>query len=214
MSVRGVVFDYGGVLARWPELSDFEPVAGEIGFTWNMYQAGFAKYRRSYDASELSCEDMYRNILNDNSLFATDEDILRLCRADDESWAHPIPETLLWMKELKAAGMKIGILTNMAANYYRDWFLRCFAEHVAVADAIVVSGVEGKTKPSPAIYHLMEERLGLVSDEIVFMDDMLKNVEAAEALGWLAFGFTDVPSARTTLDELIKTNRTAGMDWR
>lgn len=209
MSVRGVVFDYGGVLARWPVISDFEPTAGEIGFTWEMYKTGFAKYRRAYDASELSCAEMYRSILADNGLAATDGAVRRLCRADDASWAHPIPETLAWMRELKGSGLKIGILTNMAADYYRDLFLRCFAEYVSLADALVVSGIEGVTKPDLAIYRLMERRLGLAPDELVFMDDMAGNVAAAQSLGWNAFRFTTCDAARAELEHIL---RQGGLD--
>ena len=36
MSIRAVVFDYGGVLARSPVPDDFRPVADEIGLTWEM----------------------------------------------------------------------------------------------------------------------------------------------------------------------------------
>jgi epoxide hydrolase-like predicted phosphatase len=200
---RAIVFDYGGVLARWPEPSDFSPVAEEIGLTWQMYREGFAKYRRAYDGGEISCREMYARILADNALAAADSALVRLVRADDESWTHPVPETLAWMKELKAAGFRIGILTNMAASYFRDWFSRFFAEHVALADALVVSGVEGITKPDPAIYRLMERRLGLTPQELVFMDDMPGNVAAARSLGWSAFRFTTCDAARIELERIL-----------
>ena len=204
MSVRGIVFDYGGVLARWPVPSDFSPIADEIGLTWEMYREGFAKYRRAYDGGEVSCHDMYARIVADNSLSAGAEQLVRLVRADDESWAHPVPETLAWMKELKAAGFRIGILTNMAASYFRDWFSRFFAEHIALADALVVSGVEGITKPDPAIYRLMERRLGLAPRELVFMDDMPGNVAAAQSLDWTAFRFTTCDAARAELELILR----------
>lgn len=111
MSVRGIVFDYGGVLARSPVLADFLPVADEIGLTWGIYRDGFAKYRLAYDSDLMSCSKMYRQIVAESGLSMMDEQCERLCRADDESWLHPIPETLAWMKELNATGCRIGILT-------------------------------------------------------------------------------------------------------
>lgn len=200
---RAIVFDYGGVLARWPEPSDFSPIAEEIGLTWEMYRNGFAKYRRAYDGGEISCRDMYAKIMADNSLSADEEQLVCLVHADDESWTHPNPDVLVWMRELKASGFKIGILTNMAASYFRDWFSRFFAEHVALADALVVSGVEGMTKPEPAIYRLMERRLGLTPKELVFMDDMPGNVAAARSLGWSAFRFTTCDAARSELERIL-----------
>lgn len=214
MNVRGVVFDYGGVLARWPVPSDFWPVAKEIGLTWKMYQEGFAKYRRAYDGGEISCREMYAKILADNSIVANEEQLIRLVRADDESWTHPIPETLVWMKELKLSGFRIGILTNMEAGYFKNWFLRFFAEPVALADALVVSGIEGVTKPDPAIYRLMEQRLGLAPQELVFMDDMPGNVVAAKALGWSAFRFTSCEAARVELERIVSDHAPSQMDFR
>ena len=199
MSVRGVVFDYGGVLARWPEPSDFSPIAEEIGLTWEMYRNGFAKYRRAYDGGEISCRDMYARIVADNVLSADEEQLVRLVRADDESWTHPNTDMLAWMRELKASDFKIGILTNMEADYFRNWFSRFFTEHVAIADALAVSGIEGVTKPDAAIYHLMESRLGLAPQELVFMDDVPGNVAAAQSLGWNAFQFTVCDAARAKL---------------
>ena len=212
MSVRGIVFDYGGVLARWPEPADFSPIAEEIGLTWEMYRSGFAKYRRAYDGGEISCRDMYAKMMADNSLSADEEQLVCLVRADDESWTHPNPDVLVWMRELKASGFKIGILTNMAASYFRDWFSRFFAEHVALADALVVSGVEGMTKPEPAIYRLMERRLGLTPKELVFMDDMPGNVAAAQSLGWNAFRFTTCDAARAELERILRQGGVDGQD--
>lgn len=212
MNVRGVVFDYGGVLARWPEPSDFSPVAEEVGFTWEIYREGFAKYRRAYDGGEISCHDMYARIIADSSLSANEEQLARLVRADDESWAHPIPETLEWMRELKASGFRIGILTNMEADYFRNWFSRFFAEHVSLADALVVSGIEGVTKPEAAIYRLMERRLGLAPQELVFMDDMPGNVAAAQSLGWNAFRFTTCDAARAELERILRQGGLDGQD--
>ena len=212
MSVRGIVFDYGGVLARWPEPSDFSPIAQEIGLTWQMYREGFAKYRRAYDGSEISCRDMYAKILADNSLSADEEQLARLVRADDESWTHPNLEVLAWMRELKASALKVGILTNMEADYFRNWFSRFFAEHVAIADALVVSGIEGVTKPDATIYRLMEKRLGLAPQELVFMDDMPGNVAAAQSLGWNAFRFTECNAARAELDRILQQGGTDGQD--
>ena len=212
MNVRGVIFDYGGVLARWPAPSDFSSVAGEIGLTWEMYRKGFAKYRRAYDGGEISCRGMYERILADNSLAAKEEQLVRLVRADDESWTHPIPETLAWMKELKSSGFRIGILTNMEADYFRKWFSRFFAEHVALADAFVVSGIEGVTKPDPAIYRLMERRIGLAPQELVFMDDMPGNVATAQSLGWNAFRYTACDAARVELERILRQGGIDGQD--
>ena len=197
--IRAVVFDYGGVLARSPVLDDFQPVADEIGLTWEMYREGFVQYRLAYDSDLVTCADMYRRIVAKNGLAMTDDQCERLCRADDESWLHPIPETLAWMKELKSEGYRIGILTNMATKFFDRCVSRVFAEHIALADALVVSGKAGVSKPDARIYKLMEDQIGASPEEILFFDDNTLNIEGAKSCGWNAHVFTSVGNARDVL---------------
>ena len=199
MSIRAVVFDYGGVLARSPMLDDFRPVADEIGLTWEMYREGFAQYRLAYDSDLLTCADMYRKIAANNRLSMTDDQCGRICRADDESWLHPIPETLAWMKALKADGYRIGILTNMATKFFDRCVSRVFAEHIALADALVVSGKAGVSKPDARIYRIMEDRIGVSPEQILFFDDNPCNVEEAKLCGWKAAIFKSVEDAKGIL---------------
>ena len=199
MSIRGVVFDYGGVLARSPVLDDFQPVADEIGLTWKIYRDGVSKYRLDYDSDLITCEGMYRKIAEGHGLAMSGEQCKRLCRADDESWLHPIPETLAWMRELKSQGYRIGILTNMATRFFDRCVRHVFAEHIALADALVVSGKAGVSKPDARIYALMESRMALQPGEILFFDDNDVNVEGARSCGWQAAVFTSTKDAKGML---------------
>jgi len=201
VSIRAVVFDYGGVLARPPMPADFLPLAEEIGFTWEMYRDGFAKYRLAYDSDLMSCGDMYRRIVADYGLVVTAAQIESLCRADDESWLHPIPETFSWMKVLKSEGFRVGILTNMATSFFDGFVSKVFEEHIALSDALVVSGKEGVSKPDRRIYRIMERRIGVLADEILFFDDNIRNVEGARNAGWRASVFTSVVEAKLMLQE-------------
>ena len=49
-------------------------------------------------------------------------------------------------------------------------------------DEIVVSGREGVTKPDARIYQLLFERSGRAPGELVFVDDVARNIAAAERL--------------------------------
>lgn len=205
MSIRAIVLDYGGVLARSPVPDDFRPVADEIGLTWEMYREGFAQYRLAYDSDQLTCADMYRKIAANNGLAMTDDQCERLCRADDESWLHPIPETLAWMKELKSSGCRIGILTNMATKFFDRFVSRVFAEHIALADALVVSGKAGVSKPDARIYRMLEGQIGVSPEQILFFDDNPLNVQGAKSCGWNAAIFTSIAGAGATFATFSQT---------
>ncbi|MEM8624734.1 MAG: HAD-IA family hydrolase [Pseudomonadota bacterium] len=63
----------------------------------------------------------------------------------------------------------------------------------------IVSGVEKVSKPDPRIFHLLCERAGVLAEECVFIDDRLKNVEGAEAVGMDAIHFTKAAAREDAL---------------
>ena len=71
-------------------------------------------------------------------------------------------------------------------------FLRRFRD-------IVVSGDERVLKPDAAIYRLLLQRNGLTAADSVFIDDSLKNVVGAEAVGMKGIHFTGPEALRAEL---------------
>ena len=65
---------------------------------------------------------------------------------------------------------------------------------------VVASGEVKLMKPEPAIFRLACERFGYAPDELLFVDDGLRNVEAARAEGWDAHHFTDPAALRPALE--------------
>jgi 2-haloacid dehalogenase len=58
------------------------------------------------------------------------------------------------------------------------------------------------TKPDPAIFRLLLLRFGLTASRCVFIDDTLKNVEAARLLGFHAIRFSNAPQLGRDLARL------------
>lgn len=199
--IRGIVFDFGGVISA-PALSDFfAQVTALAGWTQEQVLAGWTRHRAGLDADRIPVAELYRRIAADLKTPLSDLQIRELGRLDYEAWSPPNPETFRWAQELKAAGLRIGILTNMPTEFI-PWFDRCAAPFRALADAEVISGAEGIVKPDPAIYALMAARMDLAPEELFFLDDSPRNVEAAIACGWQAHQFTDVVRARAALEAL------------
>ena len=57
------------------------------------------------------------------------------------------------------------------------------AKVMAMFDVIVESSVEGVRKPQPRIYEIACERLGVVPEKAVFLDDLGINLKPARAMG-------------------------------
>ena len=91
-------------------------------------------------------------------------------------------------------------LTNWSAETYpvaydRFDFLKWF-------DGIVVSGHEGVIKPDPAIFELLKTRYDVVPGQSVFIDDNIRNVEAAKALGFHSIHFQSPTQLARELEAL------------
>ena len=77
----------------------------------------------------------------------------------------------------RAAGVRTALLSNSWGNDYdrSDWH--------EMFDAVVISGEVGMRKPEPEIFELALQRIGLPAAECVFIDDIARNIVAAEQVG-------------------------------
>jgi putative hydrolase of the HAD superfamily len=93
--------------------------------------------------------------------------------------------TVELMTDAKAAGLRVGALTNdMAAFHGPEWLAR--QEHLKLFDVIVDASLTGVMKPDPAAFRGGIEALGLPAEQIVFLDDMPWNVDGARQAGMAA----------------------------
>jgi 2-haloacid dehalogenase len=125
----------------------------------------------------------------------------------DEMLGEPIEGTVQIARELKASGLRLLALTNWSAETFprarhRLTFLDIF-------DGVLVSGTVGMKKPDPAIYQLLVERHVVDPGQAVFIDDAIKNVEAAAQLGFDAIQFRSPDQLR---EELVQRGLLAPVD--
>ena len=203
MKISAVVFDFGGVMTTSTMPRRVVALAEEKGIDWNVFARGFDAHRLDYDSGRITLEEMYERIWRDAGVEVSVETNAAFMTADDESWRCRNEKTLEWMKSLKARGFKIGILTNMAPKFARVHFRPDFADFIALADAMVISGDEGLVKPQREIYDLLRERIGLPAEELCFIDDVEKNVNGARTAGWNAIRFVMNEQAAADFEKMI-----------
>lgn len=199
-AIRGIVFDFGGVISLPMDPTFLPRVQALTGWLPERTLEGWRRHRSGMDADTLSAQALYRRMAEDFGTQLTEETLNTLAKLDFDAWARPNPETFAWAQELKRQGFRIGILTNMPTAFL-PWFDRCAAGFRALADAEVVSGAEHIVKPNPAIYDLMVRRIGLPPEALLFLDDTQANVDAARACGWHAHRFVSVAGAQQALRE-------------
>jgi len=109
----------------------------------------------------------------------------------DERWVEtiggPIEENVALMRRLKAAGRPVYALSNFATVKFA--IARRMYDFLSEFDDAVISGHVGAVKPDRRIFEILFERVGRRPEELVFVDDQIKNIEAARALGMPAIHF-------------------------
>ena len=198
MSIKAVVFDYGGVIC-FPPSQESEAVLERLtGLTpetlWDLHR----KFRGEWDRGVLSGMEYYRNILSGAGVFLDDDSLAKITQADLNGWKRINPDTAQLMVDVKAAGLKLGILSNMPNDFY-SWakdHLQVFSE-VQIA---VISCVHGIIKPEAGIFKILQEKVDCEYEEIVFFDDAADNVAAARELGIKSFIWDGPEAARKIIN--------------
>jgi len=191
MNVKIVVFDYGGVICFMPspemrsELVRLSGLSAEV--LWELDR----KYRGEWDRGTYDGVGHYRFMLAKAGVSLNDESLARLARADIESWSHINPDTVKLMRDIKTAGLRVGILSNIPRDFPRS-SMPVFAE----ADIAVYSCDLLIIKPETGIYEKLREKAGCLYEEIVFFDDKVDNVNKARELGIQAFLWEGPEQAR------------------
>ena len=93
----------------------------------------------------------------------------------------PNDDMLALIRDLRAAGLRTGLLTNNARELRALWW--DLLPYDELFDDIVDSSDVGLRKPNPAIYRLALDRLGATAHRTAFLDDIASNVDGAERVG-------------------------------
>lgn len=95
---------------------------------------------------------------------------------------------------------RTGILSNSGPGARERERVHGFEE---ITDDIVYSHEVGLAKPDPAAYELTTRRLGVAAHEVLFLDDVEVNVEAARRAGWHAVLHVDTTTSIAEMERII-----------
>ncbi len=187
--VYGVVFDFGGVISVSPKDGDW-PVYSyceKFGVDRAAVDQGWKRYRDLWDGGFISFAELYGRTFADAGVPINEEILDVLWDLDAVGWIRTLrTDTLELMRRLKASGKKLGILSNMAPDFYERLFVPRCAAYRALLDAEVISGLHRLYKPGEPIYRLTEREMELPPGRLLFLDDTEVNVIAARDCGWHA----------------------------
>jgi putative hydrolase of the HAD superfamily len=200
MGVRAVVFDYGGVICFFPHPGNVAELEALTGLSAETLRELNGNYRGEWDRGECDGVNYYRRMLSAKGVFPDDKTLLRIVETDMDGWKRINEETVCLMRDIKAAGCRLGILSNMPLD-----FLVWARENIAVfseTDIAVFSCELNLIKPDPAIYEALRGKTGCAYQEIVFFDDLSDNVAKARELGISGIFWDGPQEARKILKNL------------
>ncbi len=93
------------------------------------------------------------------------------------------------MRELKASGYRMALLTNNVREWEPLW--RPMLPVDEIFEFVVDSGFVGVRKPEGRIYEMVIDRLGLPAEACLFVDDVEVNISGAERAGMRGVHFRD-----------------------
>lgn len=208
MTIKAVVFDFGGVLTRFSpftalgELGSAAGVAPEV-----VLEALLGPYHEDTDhpfhrmeRGEISAVAWFADAATALAELGIELDIQQLADTFRSLGVHDV--VVERVRSLRADGYKTGIITNNIREAGASW--RDLLDLEALFDVVVDSSEVGMRKPNPAIYRHALGLLGVEADEAVFLDDAPGNVAGARAVGMHAILVeADPMPALAELDALV-----------
>lgn len=188
-SFQGFIFDFGGVLVHHQTAEDQARLAQAAGIPQPMFKELYWAHRVDYDKGLVTALQYWTGVAQSVGATLTANAIEELTELDVASWMQFDSVMWDWVAELRAAGKRVAMLSNMPWDLGQA--LRTRTNRLDSFDHVTLSYEVRSAKPeAPAFEHCLEV-LGIPPDQILFLDDNIANVQGAELLGIRSIQFTN-----------------------
>ena len=200
-TIEAVVFDYGGVLCHPPAAPQIDRLAKPFGLPRDKFWRMYGRLRGPYDRGMIDARQYWGNMAQCAGVLLGEAQFAELQAIDLDMWSGYDNSMLALAAQLREAGVKTGILSNMLADMLKK--LRAEVDWLPLFDVHVYSCDLGLVKPDEAIYDRLIQELGIDPSRTLFVDDIAANVEAARRAGLQAVVFESELQLRAYLAELL-----------
>ena len=197
MELQAVIFDYGEVLSGPPDQQAHRNLLAIAGVEEEAFEKAYWTHRLDYDADILNAQTYWQTVARDTGVRFTAKQIEQLTEQDAIMWMNLNPAMLAWIPRIKQAGFRLGILSNMGDGVLD--YLRPRFSWLSQFDWLTWSCELGVVKPDPAIYLHTVKKLNVSPDRALFIDNLQKNIDGAEAVGLHAALFENVEQLQADL---------------
>jgi putative hydrolase of the HAD superfamily len=194
-----IIFDYGKVLSLPPTPEQWQWLSARFGKPLQEFQQIYWHHRSALDLGALSNPEYWKAVGCDCGVAISDQEAEALIDRDNEQWTNENSPMVEFSRELRRAGYKTAILSNMEHRMVAA--LRARLKWIDEFHVQMYSCEVGCIKPEEKIYLECCRRLGCRPSEALFLDDKQINTEGAKRAGLHSFIYHSAP------DPVMQTGR-------
>ncbi|MGW7053218.1 HAD family hydrolase [Streptomyces sp. NPDC054887] len=203
--MKAVLFDMFGVIARVQSPESQAVLERTAGGEPERFWEAYWSQRAPYDRGDVTGPAYWKGVCAGLGIPVDARLTDDLIAADLDSWSEIDQRSVDLLGALAGRGITCGLLSNipeeLAVRYETS---QPWLEHFSV---VGFSCRIGSAKPEPAAYQWCVRELGLPPEEILFVDDRVENVRAAEELGLKGHVFTSPAHLEGVLRTLEAASR-------
>lgn len=177
---KSVSFDLGGVVVDSAVPKFFRYAEAELKVTHEQFSQAFETHRDELERGTVTPEEFWKRMCKSLGVeFHHDPDLHLWTEHFIED--SPIRTEVLDLADrLRENGYKVGMLSNTTVQHVAINTNRHIFEHF---DPALMSNEIHAIKPEAKAYQILADKLGLKTEEIIFVDDLEENVAGANATG-------------------------------
>ncbi len=200
MSIRAVIWDFGGVIVRTEDYAPRTELAAQVGLTREQLEEAVWRCESGDRATlgQITHQELWQDVCTRLKL-----PIQEQARVQERFWGGDRLDTELiaYIRSLRPH-YKTALLSNAFSDLRR--YLDEQWQILDAFDEVIISAEVGLMKPDPSIFRLVVDRLGVAPSEAVFIDDFPLNVRGAREFGLHAIRFQSYAQVRQELETLLK----------
>jgi len=180
--VKFIYFDLGGILFDWRAAMD--KIIQKLNISLKDFKKVFEKYDDEACRGNITKQELWQ-------IYAHE---LRLKKPIDfdlgQFWSdnfNLIPDSHQLLRDLSQK-YPIGLLTNIYHGVFPEVLDKGHIPNIRYG-AIIQSCEIGFIKPEKEIYEIARTKANVKHEQILFLDDLKVNVDAAQKMGWKAVWF-------------------------
>lgn len=197
--IKAIVFDYGGVI-ELKEGSLTKLICDYLNISKETLLESYFSFNHLVNTGLKTRLEVYE--LTVRKLGFGDkqvQDVFKIIEKRDQTRTLNL-ELIEIIKDLKTRGYKVAILSNYSVALRQKLIDEGLHD---LFDEIVISAEVGFQKPQPEIFDVLFKRLGMNSNEIIFIDDTDQSLLGHETIGYLPIKFKNNEQFKTDLSKLL-----------